>query len=145
MRRNAPSGLKLDDNKLMPRKMGGDFPSPGSAPRGQRIFDASAVAERGGVETAEPGWAVDSRAQGKLEDDHYKAEHPEEQENMGQKIQRSLSTVKRSASLSVKRAKSLRRPRNDTVTAEHVEAMPPPYEDEDAKMVRMSVVKPHEN
>lgn len=145
MRRNAPSGLKLDENKLAPRRMGGDFPSPGSAPRGQRIFDASAFAERRGVETAEPGWAVDSRTQEKLEDDHYKAEHPEEQENMGQKIQRSLSTVKRSASLSVKRAKSLRRPRNDTVTAEHVEAMPPPYEDEDAKMVRMSVVKPHEN
>lgn len=149
MRQNAPTGLTFEANKLgVPRKPNGDFPSPGRAPKGQRIFDASSFAERKGVETAQPGWAVDSRTQNKLEDDHYREEHPEEIENMGQKIHRSLSTVKRSASMSVKRAKSLRRPRGNSAADENrgegaYAPMPPPFEDEDAKMVRMSVVKPH--
>lgn len=152
MRRAPPTGLNIDANKLgVPRKPAGDFPSPGRAPKGTRIFDASSFAEKKeGVEVAQPGWAVDSRTQNKLESDHYREEHPEEQENMGQRIQRSLSTVKRSASLSVKRAKSLRRPRGNSSHAERLESMdelppPPPFEDEDAKMVRMSVIKPHDN
>ncbi|KAL1296793.1 hypothetical protein AAFC00_000254 [Neodothiora populina] len=153
MRRQAPTGLQMDANRLgVPKKPLRDFPSPGSAPKGTRIFDASAVAETKGVETAQPGWAVDSRTQNKLEDEHYKEEHPEEVENMGQKIQRSLSTVKRSASLSVKRAKSLRRPRGNSSSAgahqqidEDMPMPPPPFEDEDAKMVRMSVIKPHDD
>lgn len=140
----------MDGNKLgVPRKPAGDFPSPGSAPKGTRIFDANAFAERKGVETAQPGWAVDSRTQTKLEDDHYKEEHPEEVENMGQRIQRSLSTVKRSASMSVKRAKSLRRPRGNSAAGDALMQndlpAPPPFEDEDAKMVRLSVVKPDNN
>ena len=139
----------MESNKLgVPRKPNRDFPSPGSAPRGQRIFDANSFAEKKGIETAQPGWAVDSRTQDKLEDEHWKEEHPEEVENMGQKIHRSLSTVKRSASMSVKRAKSLRRPRNNSSAAdalvEHEMPPPPLFEDEDAKMVRMSVVKPHD-
>lgn len=153
-RRAPPSGLTFETNKLgPPRKNNGDFPSPGRAPRGQRIFDASGYAEKKeGVEVAQPGWAVDSRAQDKLEDNHYREEHPEEQENMGQRIQRSLSTVKRSASMSVKRAKSLRRPRGNSNNVERLNSMeedpvlqrPPPFEDEDAKMVRLSVIKPHD-
>lgn len=149
MRRQPPTGLQMESNKVgASRKPAGDFPSPGSAPKGQRIFDASAYAENKGVETAQPGWAVDSRTQTKLEDDHWKQEHPEDVENMGQKIHRSLSTVKRSASMSVKRAKSLRRPRGNSSAADALiepnVAPPPPFEDEDAKMVRMSVVKAHD-
>jgi hypothetical protein len=55
-----------------------DFPSPGRAPSGQRIFDPQTVAEDEGVVVEkEAGWALDGRQQKKLDDERAKMEEQE--------------------------------------------------------------------
>ncbi|KAI5195146.1 hypothetical protein AUEXF2481DRAFT_220639 [Aureobasidium subglaciale EXF-2481] len=57
-----------------------DFPSPGRAPRGQRIFDPQTIAEDEGVIIEkEGGWAVDKKTQKKLDDERARIEEQERQ------------------------------------------------------------------
>jgi hypothetical protein len=57
-----------------------DFPSPGRAPMGQRIFDPQTIAEDEGVEVEkEGGWAVDRKTQKKLDDERARIEENERQ------------------------------------------------------------------
>ena len=57
-----------------------DFPSPGRAPRGQRIFDPQTIAEDEGVDVEKSGgWAVDKKTQKKLDDERARIEEQERQ------------------------------------------------------------------
>lgn len=57
-----------------------DFPSPGRAPRGQRIFDPQTIAEDEGVDVEKTGgWAVDKKTQKKLDDERARIEEQERQ------------------------------------------------------------------
>jgi hypothetical protein len=57
-----------------------DFPSPGRAPMGQRIFDPQTIAEDEGVDVEkEGGWAVDRKTQKKLDDERARIEEQERQ------------------------------------------------------------------
>ncbi|KAG9999504.1 hypothetical protein KCU78_g15869, partial [Aureobasidium melanogenum] len=57
-----------------------DFPSPGRAPRGQRIFDPQTIAEDEGVDVEKTGgWAVDKKTQKKLDDERARMEEQERQ------------------------------------------------------------------
>jgi hypothetical protein len=57
-----------------------DFPSPGRAPMGQRIFDPQTIAEDEGVDVEkEGGWAVDRKTQKKLDNERAKLEEQERQ------------------------------------------------------------------
>jgi hypothetical protein len=83
-RQAPPSGLDLGpisndndndnntSNLIPPTSSRQDFPSPGTAPAGQRIFDANAVAEDKGVETVTGGWAGGTKEQEKLEEEYEK-------------------------------------------------------------------------
>ncbi|CAD0109721.1 unnamed protein product [Aureobasidium uvarum] len=81
-----PEGLNLSPkNKLAPPTAERqDFPSPGAAPAGQRIFDANAVAEDRGVETVPGGWAKG------VEQQDVVAEEYEKQDDASQKSSPSL-------------------------------------------------------
>lgn len=81
-----PEGLDLSSkNKLAPPTTERqDFPSPGGAPAGQRIFDANAVAEDKGVETVPGGWAKGVEQQNEV------AEEYEKQDDASQKSSPSL-------------------------------------------------------
>ncbi|KAH0361742.1 hypothetical protein KCU65_g8530, partial [Aureobasidium melanogenum] len=81
-----PEGLDLNSkNKLAPPTTERqDFPSPGGAPAGQRIFDANAVAEDRGVETVPGGWAKGVEQQDEV------AEEYEKQDDASQKSSPSL-------------------------------------------------------
>jgi hypothetical protein len=57
-----------------------DFPSPGRAPMGQRIFDPQTIAEDEGVDVEKTGgWAVDKKTQKKLDNERAKIEENERQ------------------------------------------------------------------
>ncbi|KAI4718508.1 hypothetical protein E4T48_05352 [Aureobasidium sp. EXF-10727] len=57
-----------------------DFPSPGRAPRGQRIFDPQTIAEDEGVDVEKTGgWAVDKKTQKKLDDERARLDEQERQ------------------------------------------------------------------
>lgn len=70
MRRNADGKMGTTEVPVVP-----DFPSPGRAPTGQRIFDPQTVAEEEGVEIEkEGGWALDKRTQKKLDEERQRIE-----------------------------------------------------------------------
>jgi hypothetical protein len=73
-----PEGLNLSPaNKLAPPTAERqDFPSPGAAPAGQRIFDANAVAEDRGVETVPGGWAKGVDQQDEVAEEYEKQDDP---------------------------------------------------------------------
>ena len=78
LRAPPPPRLHAKRDKLgVPTTQHEDFPSPGEAPRGQRIFDAQAVAEDEGVEVAEGGWDTDTRTQQRLEAERKRIEEEE--------------------------------------------------------------------
>ncbi|KAI5197867.1 hypothetical protein E4T39_07062 [Aureobasidium subglaciale] len=85
-RQAPPEGLNLSpkDKLAPPTAARQDFPSPGAAPEGQRIFDANAVAEDRGVETVPGGWAEGVQQQDQV------AEEYEKQDDASQKSSPSL-------------------------------------------------------
>ena len=75
-RQAPPEGLNLSSSSKLapPASERQDFPSPGAAPAGQRIFDANAVAEDKGVETVPGGWAKGVEQQDVVAEEYEKQE-----------------------------------------------------------------------
>lgn len=86
-RQAPPEGLNLTskDQLAPPATETQDFPSPGAAPAGQRIFDANAVAEDRGVETVPGGWA-----KGVQQQDQVAEQYEQQDEDASQKSSPSL-------------------------------------------------------
>jgi hypothetical protein len=77
-RQAPPEGLNLGAQSKLAPPTGErqDFPSPGAAPKGQRIFDANAVAEDKGVETVPGGWAKGVQQQDEVAEEYEKQDDP---------------------------------------------------------------------
>jgi hypothetical protein len=71
-----PEGLNSANKLAPPTAERQDFPSPGAAPAGQRIFDANAVAEDRGVETVPGGWAKGVDQQNEVAEEYEKQDDP---------------------------------------------------------------------
>jgi hypothetical protein len=77
-RQAPPEGLNLGAQSKLAPPTGErqDFPSPGAAPKGQRIFDANAVAEDRGVETVPGGWAKGVQQQDEVAEEYERQDDP---------------------------------------------------------------------
>lgn len=79
-RLNLRRQQEADKNGVVEAPPVPDFPSPGRAPMGQRIFDPQTIAEDEGVDVEKTGgWAVDKKTQKKLDDERARIEENERQ------------------------------------------------------------------
>lgn len=127
LRASAPPNLNFGKGKNtlgVPADFKQDFPSPGSAPKGTRIFDANAVAEDKGVETITAGWgAQDKMEQEEAANDQRAIEADKEHDFVGS-VKRAMS-VKRNGTirraLSRKTTRAARAPRDGQEPLESAE------------------------
>lgn len=101
MRAAAPPRLHLDKGKNtlgVPSQITQDFPSPGSAPKGTRIFDANAVAEDKGVQTTTAGWGDGTKMEQEEAANDQRGIEAEKEHDFVGSVKRAMS-VKRTGTL----------------------------------------------
>ncbi|GAB7354933.1 hypothetical protein MBLNU459_g5555t1 [Dothideomycetes sp. NU459] len=109
LRAAAPPNLNLgkSQNTLgVPAQITQDFPSPGSAPKGTRIFDANAVAEDKGVETTTGGWGPQDKLEKEEAANDQRGIEAEKEHDFVGSMKRAMS-VKRTGT--IRRALSVRK------------------------------------